>query len=369
MKQFLRRLLYKPVIRLSNRFSSNPDKTRIETSLSKLYEELKQGNEKKGLILQLDGSPMIIFSDHHKGAKNGSDDFMLAEKNYLAALDYYDQKQYTLINLGDVEELWENHWFFVKKHNKPSFEAEKKFVQRNAFIKVFGNHDLFWKNDPLAGFQLKSVYDADVNVHEALLLQSEKHDLDIFLTHGHQGDSKSDANPFSAWLVSNIWAPLQAFLRINFNTPAYDAARKTQHNQMMYEWSAAQQSLLLITGHTHQPVFESLTYVERLHKKLEAAKLTNDTVKLLQLQELIRKAWGKEPPQVITNLDMQPSYFNAGCCCYSDGEITGIEISNDEICVVKWSDMKNLSPQRVVLETNSLADVAKRVRVPLFSAH
>ncbi len=369
MRKLLRRLLYKPVIRLTNKFASKPEKPKIEAALSELLNELRQGNTKKGPVLEIQDQSIIIFSDHHKGAKNGSDDFMLAEKNYLAALQYYDQKNYTLVCLGDTEELWENLWLSIKKHNKASIEAEKKFVKRNAFIKVFGNHDLFWKNDPLAGFHLRSIYDSDVQTHEAVLLKSKKHNLDIFLTHGHQGDSKSDSNPFSAWFVANIWAPLQSYLLINFNTPAYDAARKTLHNQMMYEWSAAQSSLLLVTGHTHQPVFESLTYVERLYRRLEIAKHSNDSGKLLETQALLKKAWGKEPPQSITNLDMQPSYFNTGCCCYSDGEITGIEISADEICLVKWSDVKNISPQRVVLETSSLADIAKRVRVPLFSAH
>jgi hypothetical protein len=46
----------------------------------------------------------------------------------------------------------------VKKHNKATFEAEKKFLNRNAFIKIFGNHDLYWDNDPLAGKGLKEIY-------------------------------------------------------------------------------------------------------------------------------------------------------------------------------------------------------------------
>ena len=83
---------------------------------------------------------------------------------------------------------------------------------------------------------------------------------------------QSDGNWFSKFFVTKIWAPLQALLRINPNTPAYDQELKTEHNRMMYEWAMQQTDLILITGHTHQPVFESLTHFERLqlqhHKAL-----------------------------------------------------------------------------------------------------
>jgi hypothetical protein len=42
---------------------------------------------------------------------------------------------------------------------------------------------------------------------------------------------------------------------------------KTEHNNIMYEWSSHQQNLLLITGLTHQPIFESLTYLERVQRQ------------------------------------------------------------------------------------------------------
>ncbi len=33
----------------------------------------------------------------------------------------------------------------------------------------------------------------------------------------------------------------------------------------------------------------------------------------------------------------KPCYFNSGCCCYPDGDITGIEIAHAEIRLVRWS--------------------------------
>lgn len=33
----------------------------------------------------------------------------------------------------------------------------------------------------------------------------------------------------------------------------------------------------------------------------------------------------------------KPCYFNSGCCCYPDGDITGIDIAQAEIRLVRWS--------------------------------
>jgi hypothetical protein len=47
---------------------------------------------------------------------------------------------------------------------------------------------------------------------------------------------------------------------------------------------------------------------------------------------------------------MKPSYFNSGCCCYRDGDITGIEITYEKISLVKW----NINKQREVLDETTL---------------
>lgn len=69
---------------------------------------------------------------------------------YISALTYYDALQFHYICLGDSVELWENNLFAFKTANKLTVEKEKLFIQRNAFTKVFGNHHLFWDQDPYA---------------------------------------------------------------------------------------------------------------------------------------------------------------------------------------------------------------------------
>ncbi|MBX3254188.1 MAG: metallophosphoesterase family protein [Chitinophagaceae bacterium] len=351
-RRFLQRLLTKPVTRLANRFSSRPNRDRVHLALSKLYAHIKKKPGKKGPVINLNSADQkfIIFSDLHKGNKKRSDDFAPAESNYLAALDHYYGMGYTLIILGDSEELWKYNLFTVRKHNQASFLLEKKFVQQKKLIKIFGNHDVFWNNDPFASLQLEAIYGESVHMYEGLVLKyGSQKKLDIFLTHGHQGDGQSDGNKFSAWFVAKIWAPLQSFLELNINTPAFNDILKTEHNQFMYEWSSAQQDMILITGHTHQPVFESMTHLERLYKQLLIARQQNDQPAIVILQEEI--AFRRQEYDHVSDdyLHLKPTYFNTGCCCFTDGDITGIEIEAGEIRLIKWKKEETIA-KRSILE-------------------
>lgn len=392
MRRLVQMILLKPILWFSRKFASRPERPRIFKALSDLFRHIKEEPGKKGIILTIkEKSRIIVFSDHHRGAKNGADDFMKAEGSYLAALDHYFQHKFQLISLGDSEELWENTLPSVKKNNAITFEAEKKFVLQDRFFKIFGNHDLYWDNSPIATQQLKAIYGKKVRVFEGVILELVKHaagdkyqpgkvdqqkekinkpfsfakkgssdesealpigncPLTIFLTHGHQGDASSDGNWFSKFFVSNIWAPLQSYLRLNFNTPAYDEDLKTAHNLIMYEWSAKYRNLVLITGHTHQPVFESLTHPERLYKKLGDAIRANLTEEANKVEQEIKRRGRDYKTTPAQYLDIKPSYFNSGCCCFRDGDITGLEITYKKITLVKWSLAKN----REVLEEISI---------------
>ena len=207
---------------------------------------------------------------------------------------------------------------------------------------------------------MKKIYSEEVKIYEGLVLTVSigGRPFRIFCTHGHQGDAQSDGNWFSKFFVARIWAPFQAYLRINPNTAAYNNEKKSLHNEIMYEWSAVQKDTLLITGHTHQPVFVSLTHIERLYRELQAAKLKNDPVSMEQVEKEIRKREKEFAAVAVDYLTMKPSYFNSGCCCFIDGDITGIEIEDGKIRLIKWT-LKNEVPQRQVLEEISLEELAK----------
>jgi predicted phosphodiesterase len=321
MRKLLQFLLRKPITWLVNHFTGAPQKNNIFKALKKLY--LPSAPATATLRLPFTtNEKFIIFSDHHKGAKNGADDFWNNEPIYVKALNHYNQNNYQLILLGDVEELWENKIDEVLLYNQTSINHEQQFAQRSALHKVFGNHDIFWKLQSNQTKHLANFTGATMPVFEAIILQHPL--LNLFCTHGHQGDTLSDNNPTSAWFVANIWAPLQRYLKLNPNQLSKDDLLKNKHNKIMHQWAASQKNTVLITGHTHKPVFASGVFSNHPNNQIGINNIT------------------------------KPVYFNTGCCCFNDGDITGIEITFTEIALVKWHAA---SGQKIVLETTELKNL------------
>ncbi|MEJ7609927.1 MAG: metallophosphoesterase [Ferruginibacter sp.] len=333
MRKFLLYLLKRPVLWIAGRFSAAPKREIVFKSLSELYALASEKPNNRLKLVETDetAAKFIIFSDQHKGDKSWSDDFKNCETNYLAALKYYHENNFSFIALGDTEELWKFRVDTILPVNEKAFAAEAAF-QPDRFIKTFGNHDLIWKNAIDVLLWLKKYFTMPLNVYEGVVLRVKVASgmLDILLTHGHQGDIMSDNNRLSTWLVAHIWTPLQRYLRINVNTPSNDYSLKNKHNVMMSEWSAAQPNLVLITGHTHVPVFGSGKYFDHPSNNIP----------------------GKEQHL------LKPSYFNTGCCCFSDGDITGIEIADGHIRLIKWYD-EEVGSKKMVLEEILIEDLVK----------
>jgi predicted phosphodiesterase len=341
LKKLLKKIFGPLLTRLASNASA-PDKTQVHKSLSRLLRNIKERPGKKGIVLNTDFAidKFIIFSDHHKGNRDHSDDFANNEPNYLAALDYYLLNKFTYINIGDSEELWKYTPEQVISKNIKALRAEAKFQAQGKYHKFFGNHDITWKNKLDVNKWFKDVFALPLPVREGILLKTKINEqpLSIFLTHGHQGDKMSDNNFFSTWMVAHLWRPVQRYLQINVNTPAKDLLLRDRHNIMMYEWSLHKENLLLITGHTHKPVFASGRYSDHESNKID---------------ESMRGA---------KKIIFKPSYFNSGCCCYNDGDITGIEIENGKISLVKWH-LQNNASQRTVLEEISLTALVNDLRL------
>ena len=160
--------------------------------------------------------------------------------------------------------------------------------------------------------------------------------------------------------MTKIWAPLQAWLRIYPNTPAYDDQLKSAHNRMMYEWAMQQKDLIVITGHTHQPVFESMTNYERLQWQHRRALHEHNPQWAEAIENEAR--WRSVDEMAITedSFGVKPVYFNTRCCCFSDGYITGIEIADGFIRLVKWNE-EDGEARRVVLQERSLLELIEQL--------
>ncbi len=224
--------------------------------------------------------------------------------------------------MGDSEELWKYKPEEILPNNLKAFEAESAF-QPNNYFKTFGNHDLIWKNKLDVNNYLKPYFLMPLPVYEGIILNAKINDqaLAIFCTHGHQGDKMSDNNALSTWIVAHLWTPIQRYLRINVNTPSKDFSLTNKHNQLMHQWSSKRKNMLLITGHTHRPVFASGKYSNHPSNNIEME----------------------------ANEKLRPGYFNSGCCCFNDGDITGIEIEGGAIRLIKWH-LENNSSSKIILE-------------------
>ncbi len=332
MRKLLQYLFKRPLTWIGNTLSAKPQKEAVFNSLTKLYNSSKK-NSKRVCTITIDAAndKFIIFSDQHKGNRDFADDFANNEFNYLKALEYYQQQKFSFINLGDSEELWKYKTEDVLPKNEKTFAAEAAF-QPNNYFKTFGNHDIFWKNKWDAERYLKKYFALPLPVYEGIILKAGINNnlLTIFCTHGHQGDKLSDNNGFSTWVVAHLWAPVQRYLRINVNTPSKDDRLRNKHNKLMHQWSSHRKNILLITGHTHQPVFASGKYSSHPSNSIE------------------REA----------NEKLKASYFNTGCCCFNDGDITGIEIEGGYIRLIKWHE-ENYTSSRKILEEITLEELMK----------
>lgn len=317
-------------------------------ALQNQFEKAKQATP---LTLDLATDRWIIFSDHHKGGRNRADDFRWGERAYNTALAYYNRLKYTLVVLGDAEELWEENPATVIKQYKHTFDLEAQFHQDQRYYRFWGNHDNEWQFQMQVDRHLKDIYGGPpLQVHETKLVNVVDNGQPVgqfFLLHGHQGDIVSDRFAwFSSWFVRNFWKLWQLLTGRSRNTPATNWETREGHNLVMYNWAFRQSRVILIAGHTHRPIFESKTRADQLAEEIKQAnenyKAKPTTEHLKKLAELDAKLeWARaqqnEQPgdEGETNRD-KPCYFNTGCCCFYDGDITGIEIVDGKICLVRW---------------------------------
>jgi UDP-2,3-diacylglucosamine pyrophosphatase LpxH len=317
---------------------NTPAQRRINLALDRTLQVARRENK----IHLDDNSRYIIFSDHHKGAGDDADDFKPCKFTYQTALDYYYENGYSLVLLGDVEELWENEIQEVLDTHQDVFLSEGHFFP-NRYIRIIGNHDDTWNDQAAVSTHLEPLY-PNIQLLSGLVFEYDDGTLfgEVFLVHGHQGTLDSDILAgFSPHLLP-IYRQLQNTFHIGHTTPATDDYLRGEHDTQMYRWASQQKKLIFIAGHTHRPVWSSLTHLDQLYMQLYALRQRKQDLSEAEYQDqyqnllhAINKRIAKDPP-VNDTLKTTPSYFNTGCCRFSDGDITGIEITGQTISLVKW---------------------------------
>lgn len=291
---------------------------------------------------------IVILSDMHKGAGDRADEFKGCSQAYTTALRHYLAQGYSLVLLGDVEDLWENRFSEVLKHHRAALELEREFGP-DRYIRIWGNHDDKWMESSQVSKHLAPWLPVSL-VHEALRFEAYDGGQrlgTLFLVHGHQGTFGSDKlRPIARLALRYFYRPiLQNIFGIGKQSPSTDACLRGEHDRTMYGWARQQSKLILIAGHTHRPVWMGLTHLQQLElelQALQAAPRPNDPAyagDLAALQAKIVERRAKYPPcnDRPTEVSTAPCYFNTGCCKFSDCDITGIELVDGVLRLVKWS--------------------------------
>ncbi len=341
---------------------------------SHVHKALDRLNAKEDVRdIDIGNAKIILFSDHHRGRRDGADDFLNNEHTYLKALDYYLDKGYTLILLGDVEEFWENPLRLVMNSYKEVLAKEQQFNNNNNLIRIWGNHDDVWRAKHFINKYLAELFpDIEVKESQKLSFHNGKDKLgEMLLVHGHQGSLASERwATLSRFFVRYGWRYIQKWFNIPLSTPSSNIRLKSDHDMDMFSWASPKSKQILICGHTHQPVFMSFTHadfltdqIQKTKAELEIATADDDVnretiaLKLKKLQSELNRI---EKEYEGTHLEVQkkfrkPCYFNTGCCSFSDGDITGLEIDNGIIKLIKWSLLQD--DHRIVLEEGNLMNI------------
>ncbi len=273
---------------------------RIKPALDKALE-----NNQKIFDLTAE-TKIVIFSDLHRGIGNWADDFIHNHLIFSSALDYYYTRHFTYIELGDGDELYENRNLtdIVRAHGN-IFRQMDRFHKDNRLCYIAGNHNLQmadekWMQKALeeARMLIPDLF-SDIHIYETAML-GEK----IFLFHGHQGDFINDTFvPFGRFWVRHIWGPLQNIFGFRDPTsPAQQARKRSKVETGIIRW-ARHRHMVAIAGHTHRPMFLSLSKQQRLAGEME-----------------------------------EPYYFNSGCGTHPR-YVTCIEIKETTIELIKWHIM------------------------------
>ncbi|MGB5556357.1 MAG: metallophosphoesterase [Flavobacteriaceae bacterium] len=293
--------------------------------LSRAYENAK--------VLSFDDtSKFILFSDCHRGDNSFADDFANNRNIYFHALKYYFNEGFSYCEIGDGDELWENLNFeSIFEAHKNVYELLRLFHLKNRLHMLWGNHDMVYKDPAYVKAHLSSYFEPIENTdkelfegityHEGLILKHAETQQEIFLTHGHQADWWNYTFwRWSRFLVRVLWKPLQVWGIADPTSPAKNYKELIKVERRIKKWILQNNLLLTVIGHTHRPRFP-------------------------------------EPGDI--------PLFNDGSCVHPRS-ITGIEIENGKISLIKWqistTDDGTLRVVRVLLEgPEKLSDYATAV--------
>jgi len=267
-----------------------------------------------------DTSKFILFSDCHRGDNSFADDFANNRNIYFHALKHYFDEGFSYCELGDGDELWENLSFeSILNAHKNVYDLLRQFFNEDRLHMIWGNHDMVYRKQGYVEKHLYTYFDPKtgedmplfpgIEYHEAVVLHHCDTGQDIFLMHGHQADWWNYLFwKWSRFMVRILWKPLNVMGIADPTSPAKNYKELIKVERRIKKWIAENNNRLTVAGHTHRPRFP-------------------------------------EPGDL--------AFFNDGSCVHPRS-ITGLEIENGQISLIKWqiatTDDGTLKIVRVLLE-------------------
>jgi UDP-2,3-diacylglucosamine pyrophosphatase LpxH len=287
----------------------------------------------------LDGKKYVILSDLHLGDGGSKDDLRHNKCLIESLLIYYLQNDYHLILNGDIEDLNKFSYPDIRLAWDTLFNIFHRFHREKRLIKIVGNHDMALFNEPEYPFPL----------HQGFVLNlGESHKKNkIVLLHGHQSsDMYLKYGKVSEYLVKYLAKTLSIK-----NRSVSESSKRSFSTEKKFYKAARKMGVLTVIGHTHRPLFESLSKYDSIRWKLE--QLLDEFPQLdeseqeqkkktiiyykQELERLVEKKRYKHLSRNLysTNHFVAPCLFNSGCATGKYG-ITALEIESQTISLVHW---------------------------------
>ena len=308
------------------------------------WSQILQETRNKAFTIPFQDRKFVIFSDFHMGNGGSRDDF---KKNADPVFDilsrYYYPSGHHLILNGDIEELQKFQWEKIRSRWASHYELFQAFDREGRLSKTLGNHDILLNAPP---------DDYPFSVHEAINIETGSGSILVY--HGHQfSELLMRFEKICRFTLQYIAYPLGIM-----NYSKSPTNRKKLKTEIRAYEASSKAGLISIIGHTHRPLFESLSKTDSLRYRLDflirsyrmadsySRKAIEREIRTTQRElSLVRQTSELHISKLYSAEELVPCLFNSGCTIGKRG-VSAIEIDNEKIELVYWYDSSKTSQYR-----------------------
>lgn len=281
---------------------------------------------------------LVVISDLHLGDGGPRDEFLgNASLVETVLCEHYLASSFGLVLNGDVEELQKFPLRSIQHRWREMYLLWERFRRESFLAKLVGNHD--------AAILGRTGVPLAESIGEALALDWRGRRLLLF--HGHQaGRLAPRIAPLTGWILRWVARPL----RIRNGSSAHDSRRRYFTERRVYNF-ARRERIVAVIGHTHRPLFESLSRQDslrfeleglcRLHASAGEACRPQVVARIRRCQAELERVggepWGIRKASLYSGNPLVPCLFNSGCAIGKRG-FTALEIDGGRIALVHWTD-------------------------------